>query len=183
MRRIDAKSLRGLAHPLRMSILDAIELGGPATSTSLAHRLGENTGTISWHLRLLAEHGYLEEDTERGNKRERWWRIPKGSTTLDAAEFRDDPETRGAVRLYLSGLAERSFRHVRKYLDEDWPAEWQSAASLSSWRNLHLTPAQLQNLNDELSEVVNRYLTVDPAPDAGRVMVQLQSFPQRPEES
>jgi DNA-binding transcriptional ArsR family regulator len=183
MRRIDAKSLRGLAHPLRMDILDAIEVDGPATSTTLAARLGESTGTISWHLRLLAEHGYLEEDTDRGNKRERWWRVPKGTTTLDPADFSGDPETKGALRVYLSHLAETYHRHVRKYLDEDWPAEWQSAASLSAWRNLRLTPAQLQNLNDELSDVINRYRELEPAPDAERVLVQFQSFPQRPEKS
>ena len=179
MRRIDARSLRGLAHPLRMSILEAIELDGPATSSTLAARLGENTGTISWHLRLLAEHGYLEEDVQRGNKRERWWRIP-GQTVLDPAEFLDDPETRRALDVYLRDLAERYFNRVRAYLDQDWPAEWQHAAALSDWRGLRLTPEQLQNLNEEIAAVVDRYTAADPAGDnAERVIVQLQSFPRR----
>ncbi|MFC9693135.1 helix-turn-helix domain-containing protein [Kribbella sp. NPDC056951] len=182
MRRIDARSLRGLAHPLRMNILEAIEVDGPATSTTLATRLGENTGTISWHLRLLAEHGYLEEDTERGNKRERWWRIPQGATVLDPAEFRDDPETSGPLRVYLSHLVERYFSRVRKYVDENWPGEWQSAASLSDWRNLRLTPTQLQSLNNDLTAVIDRYTALDSNdPTAERVIVQLQSFPHRPE--
>lgn len=183
MRRIDARSLRGVAHPLRMKILEAIEVSGPATSTTLATRLGENTGTISWHLRLLAEHGYLEEDTERGSKRERWWRIPKGTTTLDPADLDDDPETSGALRAYLSYLAERYFSRVRNYLGETWSVEWRSAASLSDWRNLRLSPDQLHALNAELCEVINRYEAMDPGPEAERVVVQFQSFPQRPEES
>ena len=179
MRRIDARSLRGLAHPLRMSILEAIELDGPATSSTLAARLSENTGTISWHLRLLAEHGYLEEDTERGTKRERWWRIP-GRTVLDPAEFLDDPETRRALDVYLTDLAERYFGRVRAYLDEDWPGEWQHAAALSDWRDLRLTPDQLHDLNEEIAAVIDRYTATEPAGErAERVIVQLQSFPRR----
>jgi DNA-binding transcriptional ArsR family regulator len=179
MRQIDARSLRGLAHPLRMSILEAVELDGPATATTLAARLGENTGTISWHLRLLAEHGYLEEDVERGTKRERWWRIP-GPTVLDPAEFRDDPETSRALDVYLRNLVERYFDRVRTYVDQDWPGEWQHAAGLSDWRDLNLTPDQLHNLNEEIAAVVERYAAIESAgDDAERVIVQLQSFPRR----
>ncbi|GAA1579483.1 helix-turn-helix domain-containing protein [Kribbella hippodromi] len=206
MRRIDARSLRGLAHPLRMRILEAIELDGPATSSTLATRLGENTGTISWHLRLLAEHGYLEEDPDRGTKRERWWRLPHRQTVLDPSEFLDDPETRRALDVYLRDLVDRYHTRVRTYLDEDWPAEWQQATGLSDWRNLHLTPEQLTALNDELAAVIDRYTTPEPPEahamtEAGgtsgtsgasstsesadgtgraeRVIVQLQSFPRR----
>ncbi|MDX6331098.1 MAG: hypothetical protein QOI83_3481, partial [Streptomycetaceae bacterium] len=32
-RRIDARSLRGLAHPLRMNIFELLSLDGPATAT------------------------------------------------------------------------------------------------------------------------------------------------------
>ncbi|WUJ68394.1 helix-turn-helix domain-containing protein [Kribbella soli] len=179
MRRIDARSLRGLAHPLRMRILEAIELDGPATSSTLATRLGENTGTISWHLRLLAEHGYLEEDPERGTKRERWWRLPDRQTVLDPSEFLDDPETRRALDVYLRDLVERYYDRVRTYIDEDWPGEWQHAAGLSDWRGLHLTPEQLHNLNEEIAGVVDRYTGADAADGSERVIVQLQSFPRR----
>ncbi|MFG1626696.1 helix-turn-helix domain-containing protein [Kribbella sp. NPDC049227] len=179
-RRIDARSLRGLAHPLRMRILEAIELDGPATSTSLAARLGESTGTISWHLRLLAEHGYLEEDVERGTKRERWWRLAARQTVLDPGEFRDDPETSGALNVYLRDLVERYFDRVRAYVDENWPGEWQHAAALSDWRDLHLTPDQLHNLNEEIATVVEQYTSTEPAGEnTERVIVQLQSFPRR----
>jgi DNA-binding transcriptional ArsR family regulator len=182
MRRIDARSLRGLAHPLRMNILEALELDGPATSTTLSARLGENTGTISWHLRLLAEHGYIEEDVARGTRRERWWRIP-GRTVLDPSEFRDDPETSGALDVYLRHLVERYFDRVRTYVDQNWPGEWQQAAALSDWRDLRLTPAQLTALNEEIAEVIERYTTVEPdGTNAERVIVQLQSFP-RPSSS
>ena len=69
---LDARSLRGLAHPLRVRMLWMLETDGPATATILADRLGERTGTTSWHLRELASCGFVEEVSDRGNKRERW---------------------------------------------------------------------------------------------------------------
>ncbi len=60
-RRLDARSLRGLAHPLRMRLLDALRVHGPATASGLAERLGESSGATSYHLRQLAEHGFVED--------------------------------------------------------------------------------------------------------------------------
>ncbi|GAA1597642.1 helix-turn-helix domain-containing protein [Kribbella sancticallisti] len=186
MRRIDARSLRGLAHPLRMRILEALELDGSATSTGLSARLGESTGTISWHLRLLAEHGYIEEEVERGTKRERWWRVPQGRTELNPADFRDDPETSGALKVYLQQLVQQYFERVQDYVAEDWPGEWQHAAELSDWRDLRLTPAGLIALNDELKAVIERHveenktLTEGGEQQAMPVVVQVQSFPRMP---
>ena len=188
MRRIDARSLRGLAHPLRMQILELLQLDGPATSTGLSARLGESTGTISWHLRLLADHGYIEEEVDRGTKRERWWRVPKGQTVLNPADFRDDPETSGALKVYLQQLVQQYFDRVQRYVAEDWPGEWQHAAALSDWRDLRLTPEKLLALNDELTAVIDRHIEAskshnEQAADerAMPIVVQLQSFPRRAE--
>ncbi|QNE21775.1 helix-turn-helix transcriptional regulator [Kribbella qitaiheensis] len=197
-RRIDARSLRGLAHPLRMTILEVLQLDGPATSTTLSSRLGESTGTISWHLRLLAEHGYIEEDVERGTKRERWWRAVPRQTILNQADFVDDPETKGSLQLYLRQLVQLYFDRVQNFVDEDWDGEWQHASEISDWRDLRLTKTQLRALNAELGEVINRHKaaadtraadaqradgqpadTETPA-DALPVVVQIQSFPRRP---
>ncbi|MER5350200.1 helix-turn-helix domain-containing protein [Kitasatospora sp. NPDC002551] len=186
-RRIDARSLRGLAHPLRMKIFELLNLDGPATATRLAERLGENTGTVSWHLRHLAEHGFIEEETGRGTKRERWWRRVPVANRLDTNDFRDDPDTRGAVSLYLHELLEQYFNRIDTYVTEDWPDEWRSAGTISDWSRLWLTPDQLRTLNEELFAVIRRHL---PAPDtdpeaeadpaALPIVVQLQSFPRRP---
>src|SRR5690348_9408858 len=101
LRRLDAPSVRGVAHPLRMDIIEILTLDGPATSTGLATRLGENTGTVSWHLRHLAEHGFIEEETGRGTKRERWWRAVEKRVVMETGEFNDDPETRGALSVIM----------------------------------------------------------------------------------
>jgi DNA-binding MarR family transcriptional regulator len=186
VRRLDARSLRGLAHPLRMSIVELLALDGPATGTALAARLGENTGTVSWHLRHLAQHGFIEEETGRGTRRERWWRVVDETKVLETAEFRDDPATRGALSVYLHEMVQQYFSRVTTYLSESWDEEWQRAGTLSDWRDLRLTAGQLKALNDELTAVIARHTTAtatapgtEPEPGSLPVVVQLQAFPRK----
>ncbi|MGG7574824.1 helix-turn-helix domain-containing protein [Streptomyces sirii] len=185
VRRMDARSLRGLAHPLRMRILDLLALDGPDTATGLGRRLGENTGTVSWHLRHLADHGFIEEETGRGTKRERWWKAVRAARRLDTNDFRDDPDSRGALSVYLHETVQRDFEQVTTYLAEDWDPCWRDAGTLLRRQDLRLTPRQLKALNDELEQVIDRYRNPDPDPagtageDARPVLVQLQSFPRR----
>ena len=80
-REVDASSLRGLAHPLRVQICDRLGMYGPATATQLAEMLGESSGATSYHLRQLEKYGFVEEDTTRGSGRERFWRRVPGATT------------------------------------------------------------------------------------------------------
>ncbi len=68
------QQLRALTHPVRLRMLGILRTEGPATATVLAQRLGLNTGATSYHLRQLAQHGFIDDDAERGNGRERWWR-------------------------------------------------------------------------------------------------------------
>jgi DNA-binding transcriptional ArsR family regulator len=65
---------RTLANPLRRRILSHLQQHREANSTSLARALGESTGTTSYHLRKLAEQGFVEEIPEKSGGRERWWR-------------------------------------------------------------------------------------------------------------
>jgi hypothetical protein len=163
-----------------MTILELLQLDGPATATGLAARVGENTGTVSWHLRHLAEHGFIAEDTGRGTRRERWWGFVGDQTTLDTAEFRDDPDTRGALSVYLHELVHQQFARVSRYLTEDWRDEWQGAGTISSRQDLRMTPDELRALNAELLAVMAKHVPATVAPDALPVIVQLQSFPRRP---
>ena len=174
-RRLDARSLRALAHPLRMDILDTLKADGPATSTTLAERLGESTGTLSWHLRLLAEHGFIEEDVDRGTKRERWWRAVDERQNLDPADVQGE----SALGVYLGAIVKRDFERAEQFLSEQWDPEWQSAATLSDWQDLRLSAEQLAELNRELLALVDRYANAPHNPEGSPVTVQIQSFPRK----
>jgi DNA-binding transcriptional ArsR family regulator len=176
---LDARTLRGLAHPLRMRILGILRTGGPATATGLAARLGESTGTTSWHLRQLAESGLIVEDTGRGNRRERWWRAAHEYTAVRFEKLIDEPENAAAVNAFLHEAASLYYRNATAFIAEvwTWNREWVQAADFSD-DELSLTPGELTSLTRELDEVIRRYKR-DRRPGDEPVVVQIQSFPRR----
>ena len=95
--------LKALTHPVRLRMLGMLRLEGPATATTLAVRLGLNTGATSYHLRQLAQHGFVEEATDLGNARDRWWKAAHRSTTT--ANTAPEPEAKETLEAYLQTVA------------------------------------------------------------------------------
>ncbi|CAL9552245.1 helix-turn-helix domain-containing protein [Streptomyces atacamensis] len=182
IRSLDPRSLRALAHPLRIRILDALHEYGPATASRLADRLDESSGATSYHLRQLAAHDFVEEDTARGTARERWWRATQRGTRLDdigEIDRHPDPEVRGALSLLMHETATRHARDLNTWLGtmRDWPEEWREASDLSSF-TLRLTPELAGELNTRLHELVESYREKAAGDErAERVRVHLHSFP------
>src|SRR6478735_12446143 len=96
---LDMAALRALAHPLRVEIMNELSDFGPATASMLAERLGESSGATSYHLRQLARHDIIVEDSERGSGRERWWRMAPGGVTIGGEETLRTPAGREASEL------------------------------------------------------------------------------------
>jgi len=146
-----------LAHPARLRMLGLLRLEGPATATSLARRLGLNTGATSYHLRQLAQHGFIEEDAGRGNGRERWWRAAHQSTVTDSSALStpEEHETHGAYVQAVGILyAEQLQRAVERH--DLLPSPWRDAGTFSDWQ-LRLTPERAQGLRDRLVAVIEEY--------------------------
>ncbi|MEV4175524.1 winged helix-turn-helix domain-containing protein [Nonomuraea sp. NPDC049709] len=182
---LDAKGLRALAHPIRVQLVDLLRKHGPSTATRLAERLGVNSGTASYHLRRLGAAGFVEEDAERGNARERWWRSVHLSTRLNDAELADrEPE---AVLAYMQSIAALYNLRTQRAVNEmqTMPGEWGRVLDLSSFA-LRLTPEETWRLRAELDEVIARYRRDVPgeaAPDgAARVSLITQVLPEPQEE-
>ena len=175
--RLDARTLRALAHPLRIRLLGMLRMDGPATATGLARRVGETSGTTSWHLRQLADHGFIEQDTERGNKRERWWRAAADSTNLRIEDFRGDRDAVGPMNVLPHELASANYHRVERFLAEDWSDEWRESFVLSD-QDLPLTPDELAALRTELHDVIARYRRPE-RPGDEIVIAQIQGFPRK----
>ncbi|MGC1213931.1 MAG: winged helix-turn-helix domain-containing protein [Micromonospora sp.] len=177
--RPDATSLRGLAHPLRVRILNVLREQGPATATLLAERLGQSTGATSYHLRQLAQYGFVVEDPERAVGRERWWKAAHRRTVFEGAVGRAAP---AEAESYLRAVAGLYADRVDRWLSElpALPEEWHAAPTLSNWR-LRLTPTEAAELNDELFALMGRYRRDDPEvpapPNAEPVELQAQLMP------
>ncbi|MFF3819992.1 ArsR/SmtB family transcription factor [Streptomyces bluensis] len=179
---LDARSLRGLAHPLRMQLLRALRQHGPATASILAERLGESSGATSYHLRQLAEYGFVEDAPEHGRGRERWWRsVHMGVQFDDSLHNHPDPAVRGAADLFLHEVANMHTREVATYLGTtgDWSDEWNRSTDLSDM-TLRLTPQLALDLITKMHALVDSYrakVPDDGDPAAETVRVHTHVFP------
>jgi DNA-binding transcriptional ArsR family regulator len=184
-RPLDARMLRAMAHPLRMRMIDLLQADGPATATGLGKRVGESSGTTSWHLRLLAEAGLVEEDRERGNKRERWWRSTQDSTSMRVADFIDDPDLAGPLDSFLRSVIEQRYQAESRFASElpQWMDQWYDKAIFSDVR-LSLTPEEAAAMSAEVVAVIDRYRR-DARPGDHKVIAHWSAFPRqaRPEDS
>ncbi|MFU8841746.1 MAG: ArsR/SmtB family transcription factor [Nitriliruptoraceae bacterium] len=179
---LDLSALKALTHPLRVRMYDLLADDGPATASQLATALGESSGTTSYHLRVLARHGLIEEDADRGDRRDRWWRVRRGGYKVDARRFRHDP----VAEPVLDAVAGQLWRQVARHLETwyrtapRWDDAW-VAASASTTLRLQATPEELAALRDEVVDVLARHRDRlqdrEPPPDATRVMVQVHAFP------
>jgi DNA-binding transcriptional ArsR family regulator len=176
---LDAQLLRALAHPMRNRILGLLRAYGPATSTTLAERLGVNTGATSYHLRQLAAAGLVLEDDSRGNARDRWWKAAHRGTYFDAGELLDsEPEL---ALGYLHGVGQIYAENMFRSIDElqTRTPEWQDASMLSDF-TFHLTAEQLKTMMTEVLVVLDKYrsdLNEPLADGAEQVSVQIQAYP------
>lgn len=152
----DPRTLRGLAHPLRVRILGALRLHGPSTATLLGQRLAESSGATSYHLRELHRFGFVEDAPDRGTGRERWWQAAHRSTSWSSTDFG------GADAAVADELTHRMVqtrgRVLAAWLQQraDLPREWSDAATFNDLP-LHLTAASAQRLADELTAVLLRW--------------------------
>jgi DNA-binding transcriptional ArsR family regulator len=186
---LDARNLRGLAHPLRVEALGWLRRHGPATATSLGAALGQSSGAMSYHLRQLAQYGFVVEDEGHGSGRERWWRAAHRSTILDAPLFagtpRLDEAAVAAAGDYLRAVGRTYAERITRFTDQletfgdDLGPEWEEGSTLSDWP-LRLTPERAKRLVAELEDLANRYRDEpDDGPRARAVALQIQVLPLR----
>ncbi|MGN6300711.1 MAG: ArsR/SmtB family transcription factor [Angustibacter sp.] len=181
--RLDATNLRGLAHPVRVRLLGLLRHDGPATATQLAERLELSSAATSYHLRQLAQYGFITEDVGRGQPRERWWKAAHRATTMDLREAATDPESAAASEIYLRSVAQAYASQLLAAVDEmpHRPEPWVGRGTLSDI-DLQLTPEQADELTERMWALVESYQRSDDAGDdaaegSARVTVQLQVFP------
>jgi DNA-binding transcriptional ArsR family regulator len=175
----DAATFRAFAHPLRMRLLGALRLEGPATASALGRRLGESSGSTSYHLRQLARYGFVAEDEDQPSRRERRWRALHARTAWSSETFLHDPaavEAEDALAARQVETAARVAADWRQRRLTATPARV-AAATFSDYEP-RLTPEALQALTREVTALVDRYEDAcagDPA--AERIHLYVQAVP------
>jgi predicted ArsR family transcriptional regulator len=143
----DARTLRALAHPVRLALIETLSIEGPMTATEAGERIGESPTTCSFHLRQLAKYNFVEE-AGGGKGRARPWRIT--STYLQFSAH-DDPELEIASNALMRLFRERQLDRYRTWLETRtmFPLQWRQASGESDLV-FHVTAEELKALNDEL---------------------------------
>src|SRR6516164_7502851 len=144
----DARTLRALAHPVRIALFEELTESGPMTATEAGERIGESPTTCSFHLRQLAKYGFVEE-AGGGKGRARPWRLT--SIGISFGNTHDDPAAELAASVLSRLVHERQLDRYRTWLDSraTYPRAWRDAANDSEYL-FYVTPAELKALNQEL---------------------------------
>jgi len=153
MRKItDARTMRALAHPVRIALLEELVLGGALTATELGERIAESPTTCSFHLRQLAKYGFVEE-AGGGKGRARPWRLT--SIGISFNNTHDDPAAELAANVLSRLVHERQLDRYRAWVESrtSYPREWRDAANDSEYL-FYLTPTELTDLNKEIADLL-----------------------------
>lgn len=152
----DPETLKALAHPLRMELVESLRVHGPQTATELAGRLGSSPSNCSWHLRKLADHGFVTE-AEQGPGRSRPWQAAPEGLTWDEADAEPEIRTAGqALTETLLGRELRLLSAAQRSLPDEPPAWRRSGTVVQSvaW----LTADEAEQLSEELGELMMRHV-------------------------
>ncbi len=163
----DARALKALAHPVRIALLEALVTQGPMTASSAAAYLGESPSNCSWHLRKLAEHGFVRE-ARGGTGRNRPWQVVSEALEWGTDGEDDEPDGSGRVEAdaLTDMLVERELQRLRVALasrDTETPA-WRNATGLVQ-SQLWLTAEEAAEVRVELSDLFLRHSERSGRPD------------------
>lgn len=178
----DPTAMRALAHPARLAILNRLQAEGPCTATEVAEIVGVTPSAASYHLRMLAKYGFVEDAPARGDGRERLWR--SSAVGLSVSPDPDDgPDVRGAKEFLIKALREQAAEEVDRAMEnlERESREWREAA-LFNRAVLLVDAEELKALNERIDELLAPYKTTvrdrEDAPPGARVSeAQVSLFP------
>jgi DNA-binding transcriptional ArsR family regulator len=151
----DPRTMRALAHPVRLALVELIGREGELTATRAAELLDESPGNMSWHLQTLAKYGYVEE-AGGGRGRSRPWRLTSVSSRFRTTGQGGESDAAGDA---LEAVAvEQALERLRDWRTQrrSYPREWQDAA-FTAHSIGYFTAEEMTELGDELAALFSRY--------------------------
>lgn len=155
---ITRDQMRAMAHPVRLNLLAALSQRGTARAVDLSNDLGIPANNLSYHLRILARGGAIEECPERArDKRDRVWRVAKSALSRNDPENQEPSYLDATYQLTLAGL---------DWVREAWATEAADRMAGNSSPQHHvsiantplrITSDQAKALRKELNELIAKY--------------------------
>jgi DNA-binding transcriptional ArsR family regulator len=151
----DPKAMRALAHPVRMALLELLEVGGTITATQASEALGESPANCAFHLRTLAKYGFVRE-AGGGRGRERPWTATRRSVRISTTEQTDPQAALAADALSVAFFERWVERKRRMYGSNARMPGWEKASNMTH-RALFLTAEETEQIDREMRAIVDRY--------------------------
>jgi DNA-binding transcriptional ArsR family regulator len=150
------RSIRALAHPARLAIIDALATGEELTATQCAELTGLSPSATAYHLKLLERYGLAETAALRPDRRERPWRATgrQIQTDLDGSTPAGASATAAVVAAHIDMTRAIAVEFTAAGPDE--PEEWRDAAVLNN-ADLWLTAEEFQQVGKKLGAVIAPY--------------------------
>jgi DNA-binding transcriptional ArsR family regulator len=149
------RSIRALAHPARLAILDALSTGKELTATECAELTGLSPSATAYHLKSLEHYGMVETASLRADKRQRPWRATGRGTQMDLDA--STPASASAAAAVVAALMDATRTVAVEFTEAGYaePEEWQDAVLNNS--DLWLTAEEFHRIAKELEAVLKPY--------------------------
>jgi DNA-binding transcriptional ArsR family regulator len=151
----DPRSIRALAHPARLAIIDALATGEELTATQCAQLTGLSPSATAYHLKFLERYGLAETAPPRPDRRERPWRASgrTASADLDIST----PAGASAAAAVLAAHIDMTRAIAVEFTEAGHaePEEWRDPALSNT--DLWLTAEEFQRVGEELEAVLEPY--------------------------
>ncbi len=150
----DPKAMRALAHPVRMALLELLDITGTVTATQASEALGESPANCAFHLRTLAKYGFVKE-AGGGRGRERPWTAAQRTIRISATEQADPQAALAADTLSQVWLERWMDRARRAFAGPRLPG-WEHG---TNWTRsaIFLTPDETVQMVQEIRQILDRY--------------------------
>ncbi|HEY5222831.1 MAG TPA: helix-turn-helix domain-containing protein [Microbacteriaceae bacterium] len=174
----DPAVLDALSHPVRLDVLSYLMSEGPATASVCARAVGDTPSNCSYHLRVLAKHGLVEQ-VASDDGRERPWKATITGFTTDLSS--SDPADVAATAAMVGASLQLDYQLAREHLRtrESLPQPWRDTDAHLNY-GLRVTPEELHSIVDAIDAVIRPYIaaTRDNAPtDAEPAHLSVLAFP------
>jgi DNA-binding transcriptional ArsR family regulator len=149
------RTIRALAHPARLAIIDALATGEELTATQCAELTGLSPSATAYHLKLLERYGFAETAPPRPDRRERPWRATGRPTVVDLDTSTPAGASAAAAVAAAYIDATRAIAVEFTEAGPDEPEEWRNAVLKNA--DLWLTAEEFQQVAEELGALLERY--------------------------
>ncbi|MFE2425088.1 helix-turn-helix domain-containing protein [Streptomyces hokutonensis] len=159
----DPRSIRALAHPIRLELQSIIGRAGRITAADAARELGISHALASHHLRQLAKYGFVHQ-VDGADNRERPWQLVHTSHDFDDVE--DQPGGSEAVAVFEQVAAERALEDLGRWHERraSWPPGWRRHSGIAT-STVYLTEDEFTELMEAFGGLLARYIEQRPIDD------------------